>query len=639
MRRSICYAEPKMALAGEVNTWKFIYTTATALPKGTRLRFDLQTYGRLIDWELPTTDLKSGENLIYAKLDKGKPISAKEIQIPDRYAPLYEFILPQNVPAEGMVTIILGSPKEIGKTAIEQGNAAQTKTQRRRAFLLHVDPSGKERFGEPETFFLDVRGNQLKNIQVVAPSFVVKNRRFDVMIRFEDEFGNLTSNTADDTLMELTHENIRENIQWRIFIPETGYIALPNLYFNETGVYTLRLTNLKTKEIFSSGPIKCLDDLPLDLHWGLLHGESERFDSTEDIENCLRHFRDDKALHFFATSSNDDPEDTSNEIWKTVSQNIADFNEEDRFCTFLGSQWEGASGSEGVRQWIFAKDNRPLIRQKDMKTQSLEKTYKLFSPKEMIAIPCFTMAKGHSYSFKNYNPEFERVVEIYNAWGSSECSIKEGNDRPIQGDGKSSIKEDPDGSIQKALLANCRFGFVGGGLDDRGVYEEFYESNQEQYTPGLTAILSPSHTREALFEALYQRSCYATTGARIVLGFFIAGIPMGQEVDTNKKRGLCLNRHITGFVAGTDEITKIEIIRNGKVFQTMEPGKYHHDFAIDDMEPLEKITLQPKDKQKPPFAYYYLRAHQKDGHMAWSSPIWIDLLPPQPKPKPVKKPS
>ena len=44
------------------------------------------------------------------------------------------------------------------------------------------------------------------------------------------------------------------------------------------------------------------------------------------------------------------------------------------------------------------------------------------------------------------------------------------------------------------------------------------------------------------------------------------------------------------------------------------------------MIPLEKAAIEAKDK-KPPFAYYYLRITQEDGHMAWSSPIWVDYIP------------
>jgi hypothetical protein len=45
------------------------------------------------------------------------------------------------------------------------------------------------------------------------------------------------------------------------------------------------------------------------------------------------------------------------------------------------------------------------------------------------------------------------------------------------------------------------------------------------------------------------------------------------------------------------------------------------------MVPLEKILIDAKDK-KPPFVYYYLRVIQEDGHMAWSSPIWVDFVQP-----------
>ncbi len=99
-------------------------------------------------------------------------------------------------------------------------------------------------------------------------------------------------------------------------------MILPNLYFNEAGIYRIRLRNQKTNEIFISPPIKCFQENDRNLFWGLLHGESERVDSTENIESCLRHFRDDKTLNFFATSPFDNPEETSNDIWKAISQNV-----------------------------------------------------------------------------------------------------------------------------------------------------------------------------------------------------------------------------------------------------------------------------------------------------------------------------
>ena len=54
-----------------------------------------------------------------------------------------------------------------------------------------------------------------------------------------------------DTLVELSYENFRENLTWKLFVPETGFISLPNLYFNEAGIYTIRLLQPQDKRDIS----------------------------------------------------------------------------------------------------------------------------------------------------------------------------------------------------------------------------------------------------------------------------------------------------------------------------------------------------------------------------------------------------
>lgn len=621
MRRSICYCEPAYALAGETRTWKFIYTPSTNLPKGSRLKFDLQSKGREIDWEIPSVNLKKDNNVIYAELPNGKIIPATEVDAPDAIAPHYEFTLPTAIEAGHSFTIVLGSKNS---ESDEGSISCQTTSQRRRSFLLYVDPVGKGNYEEPETFTLDVKGGLLSNIRILTSSFVAKNKRFDVVVRFEDQFGNLTSNAPDDTLIELSYEHLRDNLNWKLFVPETGFISLPNLYFNEEGIYTIQLKIVQTNQTFRSSPIKCLPDNSKNLFWGLLHGESERFDSTENIENCFRYFRDDRAFNFYGVSPFEAQEETSNETWKFISQNVLEFNEDERFTAFLGFQWTGENKSEGSRILIYNKDNKPLLRKKDLKSNTLKKIYKSFLPKELISIPSFTMAKGIEYNFDQFDAEYERVVEIYSAWGSSETTKKDGNIRPLLS--TNGFSESADGAIQKALQRNHRFGFVAGGLDDRGIYSDLFESDQTQYSPGLTAIIAPIQSRDSMIEALYQRSCYATTGERIIVGFYLAGIPMGKETSTEEKPGLAVNRHLSGYVAGTCKLKTVEIIRNGKVLHLFEPENYFFDFTYDDLTSLEKISINAKDK-KPPFTYYYLRVVQEDGHIAWSSPIWVDYIP------------
>ena len=71
-------------------------------------------------------------------------------------------------------------------------------------------------------------------------------------------------------------------------------------------------------------------------------------DSTENIESCLRHFRDDKAFNFYAISPFESQEETSNDMWKAITQNIAEFDEDERFTTFLGFQWAGRTQNRRI---------------------------------------------------------------------------------------------------------------------------------------------------------------------------------------------------------------------------------------------------------------------------------------------------
>jgi hypothetical protein len=620
MRRSICVCEPTYTLAGNTGTWKFVYTTANLLPKGTKLRFDLGSQGRSIDWQIPITNPKEKSNQIWGELPSGKIVVAEQVSQPeDPSYVAFEFQIPVELKSGDVFKIIMGAPEK----APGLGNTSQKTVQRRRSFNLHIDPKGKGDYKELETFHLDVRGGPLKSLRIITPSLVTRNKRFDVMVRFEDIYGNLTSNAPEGTVIDLSYEHLRENLNWKLFVPETGFIALPSLYFNEPGIYKIQLHNLKTDEYFFSAPIKCIFENPLSLFWGNLFGESKRYNSTTQIESWIRHMRDDSGLQFVATSCFETEEETSNDDWKNISAQIAEFNEDDRFVAMLGFQWLGEPGPEGLRHFIYSKDAKPILRRKDTKNNSLKKIYKTNNPKEMIAVPVFTMGKTTCFDFEDFNPEYERVVQIFMAWGSSENHSKDKNLKAIAGSGKNSIPETAEGSIVKALNNGCRFGFVAGGYHDGGPFADLFDSNQVQYTEGITAILAKEHNRSSLMDALHARSCYASTGERIILGFDIAGFGMGGEVDTKTRPGLEYNRYITGYCVGTKPLTEVAIIRNGKVWRTLDCNGDRLDIETEDTEALSSIALEGKE-DKPPFAYYYLRVTQADGHMAWSSPIWID---------------
>lgn len=625
MRRSLCVTEPAYCTAAHVGNYNFIYTTSTPLPKGTKLKFDMLSKGRVIDWQTPTSDPKAKENLIWMEVNGEGPYYAKEVA-GEESSTAFEFVLPCDLKVGESLTIKVGSHSDkSGSTR------AQSFIQRRRPFFLYIDTKGKSDYKEPEIFVMDIRGGSLQSIRILSPSLVSRNQRFDVIVRFEDAYGNLTASAPEGTLVELSYEHLRENLNWKLFIPETGFISIPNLYFNEPGIYRIQLKNLSTGDTFYSFPIKCLQEAKKKLLWGTFHGESEKFDALENIEGCLRHIRDEKALQFFGVSPFDSNDEVSNEAWKQICHHVAEFNEDQRFSTFLGVQIDIADEEQGVHQVVYSKDNKPLLRKKDLRGGGVKKLVKSLTPKEGFAFPSFTMGGKHAFDFEAIEKELEPVVEIFNAWGSSEGSEKEGNTMLIEGKGKLAINAKNSGSIIDALNAGHRFGFIAGGYDDRGIYSSLYDAEQTQYTAGLTAVLSEDHTRESILDAVYKRSCYATTGSRAVIGFHIAGAGMGEVLNTKAKPGLAINRHITAYVASNDMIKEIEIIRNGKVLKTFSPKETRFELTYDDMESLAQHAIE-SDLQEFPFVYYYMRVKEKSGHMAWSSPIWIELQGAAPAP-------
>jgi hypothetical protein len=622
MARSICKTHPAVTLAGHSGNWNFIFIPGTNLPEKTILRFDILSNGENGAWMVPTASSSVKVNCIWMTIGEEKKIIPTQEMIDN--SAVFDFTLNKAVKAGEELVITIGS---YGK-ATDKKNTAQEFTQRRRPFHLYVDPKGKKAFPkDPEVFHLDVKGGPLENIRIIGPSVVHRNDRFDLLLRFEDGFGNLTGYAPEDTLIELSYSQLRENLNWKLFIPETGYLSLPNLYFNDPGTYRIKLKNLTSNTIYHAPPIECTNEPSDSLFWGVLHSESKRYRSAEDVENCLRSFRDDHALQFFASSVFEDEGQTPASDWKLISQQIAQFNEEERFVSMLGFQWSGEPSEEGIRHFIYPKDNKPILRLKDSKSNTLKKIYRSHTPKELLSIPCMTMAKGFSFNFKEFNPEFERVVEIFNNFGSSECSIKKGNPFPIRTKGrKTGMSETEEGAIQKALSRNCRFGFVAGGSDSRGIYKDAEQNDQIEYKNGLTAIFCKEYSRDNLFNALYNRSCYATTGKRMVVFFSIAGQPMGRELNTSDKPGLAYNRHIKVKISATSKIKEIIVFRNIEKYHVLTDLEDSHEFTLDDSEPISSVTIASSD-ERPDFLFYYLRITEEDDNVAFITPIWIDYIP------------
>ncbi|MHC4124318.1 MAG: CehA/McbA family metallohydrolase domain-containing protein, partial [Planctomycetota bacterium] len=192
------------------------------------------------------------------------------------------------------------------------------------------------------------------------------------------------------------------------------------------------------------------------------------------------------------------------------------------------------------------------------------------------------------------NYHYQRAIEICQGNGVFEapCPNKE---LRIKG-------EDFGSSVQTALAKGHRLGFI--GSTDTHI-------TRAGIGPARCVIISEKFTRQGLWDALYNRSCYATTGKHIILFFTVNGQPMGSEVIVNSPETA---RNIKWRVIGTTSIKRVDLLRNNIVAKSWQEDN------TDDMSGSFSIS-EPVTKTE----WWYLRVIQQDTHLAWSSPVWVDL--------------
>jgi len=140
---------------------------------------------------------------------------------------------------------------------------------------------------------------------------------------------------------------------------------------------------------------------------------------------------------------------------------------------------------------------------------------------------------------------------------------------------------------------------------------ETYQSGfNHRYGTALMAVYASDLTRESIFNGMKSRHTYGTTGERILLEFSIDGNQMGSEyVESGQPE-------IVVTVGGTDVLDKVEVMKysNSSGWECAysdSPGQNVRSFNYTD-------TGFAED------SLYYVRVTQRDGEMAWSSPIWAD---------------
>ena len=164
------------------------------------------------------------------------------------------------------------------------------------------------------------------------------------------------------------------------------------------------------------------------------------------------------------------------------------------------------------------------------------------------------------------------------------------------------------GSARTALTRGYRLGFVGGTDNHCG-----WPTRLAAGYGGLTGVISERLDSRSIFQALYRRRCYATSGARIVADATLNGRPMGSELTLEPGA----DRIFRIKIRGTAALTSVQIVHGGYPLADLAVGK---DSDSVDLEWADERPGRPLED-----AWYYVRARQADGHCVWLSPFWVDL--------------
>lgn len=301
------------------------------------------------------------------------------------------------------------------------------------------------------------------------------------------------------------------------------------------------------------------------------------------------------------------------EVYWRKHLRLADFyNDPSHFVAFPSVEFTLSNDKEfdikrgaGHRNIVFntSADAKKYIRDKNQvysvrnpETRDAEGLWKYIRANgiDCISIPHHPADEVHACCWETRDEEIEPIVEIFQCRGNAEYR---GAPRMINLERHKPTENDK-GFIDYALREKkYKLGFIASG-------------DHNSIGVGLACIWVKEISRKGILEALRSRRVFATTGDQIEIDFRLNGVVQGQSTKANKKPKL------TFSISAVDQIESVDILRNSKVIKTIKPDKSTKEILgeyVDEDFRTKKHAL-----------YYYVRITQKNKHIGWSSPIWLD---------------
>lgn len=315
--------------------------------------------------------------------------------------------------------------------------------------------------------------------------------------------------------------------------------------------------------------------------------------------------RDLAGLDFFCLSEHDWQMDEAD--WAALLR-LNDEYLSDRFVTIHGFEW--TSQVHGHRNVYFGEQPGSLFYSLDPRVPLGAFHADAPTPRDLwahlrteavpaITVPHHMSAAQFPLDLTDYSDEdFDRVAEIYSAWGDS---LEHG--QPVTS-GSSRIERL---EFVRAIRNGHRVGFIGSSDSHDG------HPGNAQGTPGRphlfhhlgsgrAGVFATEHTRDGIFRGLQDRRSFAATGDGVALWTTLDELPMG----TTRPRGGPGRFELA--VDSDAPLSTVTVYRDGVVSERIDvAGDRHVDAGW--RESAETKSL-------------FVKVVRADGETAWSSPHW-----------------
>ena len=343
--------------------------------------------------------------------------------------------------------------------------------------------------------------------------------------------------------------------------------------------------------------------LEYSLFCGEMHGHTNLSDAYGhvDIDGYFRSIRDQAKLDFGALSDHDHGGVGKAELWdegkwELIQKKVQEYYQPGVFTTLLAYERDSYPFFNNLV--IYYRDGKgEMFRGVRDGEITLSELLFLLKRDDVLVVPHDSYCLSAGCDFSTLPPELmPSLMEIYSC---SDCA--EYFDHPLHKD--SWVRG---GSWQDALKRGAAIGVIGGSDDHCGTPGQDHPDEPYPFCyRGVTGVWATANTREAIFDALKKRRCFAFMGnGRMSLDFRINGHCMGEKIAVASDEG----RSIWIDFKAPEEIERVTLVKNCQD-QVILYGR--------------GTQLLFDYRQDSPCDCYYVRVVTAKGRYCWSSPIWV----------------